>query len=465
MSATFRLMRTWFMATPLTRGGTVVGLGLFVAGTAGYLFAPEWSLAYDARREYAVIESVVLSLPWLGLVLLLSASALMPLIVERTALGRSVWLWPRARVALLASVVLTAALLALLTATAATLAMMSFARTFASAAATPPAATAVAGALFFDEAFLRIFYRTLFMAFVDIGLIYMAIWLVSKTGGVWRLAGLLWVVVSITLPLRYVGGIPRLSMLEAVGLASWVAFAVVVLAGGRSRHALSGWRTRAAALARRALPTANYAPGRETALLLGTNRPWLVAVGQVVPIALVALLIDEQQPWLLYLIVFSALAGAMTSRAGAQSRLLWLRYGWTRAEIARRVEAAWLAHNAWSLAVLLVLYAAIAGWLGVTFEALLHGLALLVIGCAVCTWLGLLITRGLGWFETVIAIVTMALLILAAIAIIRGEYFVAFELELTLAVLAVTLRFLARSRWLELDWMRCRLVAPVRGAS
>lgn len=443
MRAVPRLLLSFFFATRLTRACALLGLSCVLIGMAGYVFAPEWSITYDVRREYPWLASTVLSLPWLGLLLLLASSAPMPLIVERVARGRSAWLLPHGRAGLLASVILSALLLALLTATAATLAFRGF-----------PA----------DVALSRIFYRTLLMAFVDFGLIYQAIWLVSKTSGVWRLAGLFWVVVSIMIPTRYLAGIPPFSPLEGIGLAAWIVFGALLLSGGQLRRWLSQQRARLGAFGRRLLPGARYAPGDETALLLGTARPWLVAFGQVVPIAILVAAIRDSELWIVILAVFSAIAGAFSSQAGARSRRLWLCSGWTREEISGRVEAAFWRYNGWSLAVLLVLYTGIAVWFGFGPETLWLGLALLVAGCAASMYLGLLITQGLGWFESTLCILTMIGLTLGAIAIMRGSAGLAVEFIVALAGFAVVYRLFARARWRRLDWVRCRQDTALRGA-
>jgi hypothetical protein len=253
MKAVLCLIRIFFTASPLLCGGTLLGLALLLFGTLGYAFMPEWTIARPQSWETQWLESVVLVLPWLGLILLLAAGALMPVIVERIALGRGVWLLPHGRRRLLVATVLPAAVLALLTAVAALAALR---------------------VLSLDIVFGRFFWRTWLMAYVDISLIYTAMWFVSKTSGVWRLAGLICVVISITIPVRYLGsGFEAISLLEVLGLVCWIAFGIAVLAGGRLRHGLAGRRNRLAARWRRMLPGGSYAAGSEAALLLGTTRP------------------------------------------------------------------------------------------------------------------------------------------------------------------------------------------------
>jgi len=93
-----------------------------------------------------------------------------------------------------------------------------------------------------------------------------------------------------------------------------------------------------------------------------------------------------------------------------------------------------------------------------------HGMLLLVLGCTTCTYLGLMITRGLGWFESSLCILTLIALVIAAVATMRPAFDVTIELEILLAVLAVAYRNMAYARWSALDWMRCRPEIEARHA-
>lgn len=444
MRAVLRLVWTYFTATRLMQGLSATGLACILIGLAWYLVIPRWQIVQAMQGiDATVLGATVLVLPWLGLLLMLAATVLMPAIVERVTLGRSVWVLPGGRMRLLASVVLTAVLLAVIVATEATASFLNFNLATTSS---------------------RIFYRTFLMAFIDFGLIYMAVWLVGKTNGVWRLAGVLWIIVSITIPLRYVGGIPAFSPLEWFGLASWGVFAAMLLSGGRVRHAFRGLRAAVTDIARRASPAVPYRAGRELDLMLGMTQPWLVALGQIVPIAVMAVLIRESRIWLVILMIFSAIAGGITSQAASRARRLWLMYDWTREEIIRHVEQAFWRYNGWALAVLLVLYLALAIYADLPLLLIGHGLLLLVLGCTACTYLGLMITRGLGWFESILCILTLVALVIAAVATITERFTLAGELEVLLAVLATAYRFMALSRWSALDWMRCRPEVEARSA-
>lgn len=446
MKAVTQLIRIYFAATPLMRGLVAVGLVCVVLGMSGYVYMPSWTLGTGMRTEPLWYQTVVLGLPWFGLILLFSASVLMPVIVERIAFGRLIRVLPGGRLRLLASALCLAALLALLTATAATIAFRGYP---------------------IEVQLSRIFFRTLLMAFVDFGLMYAALWIVSKTSGLWRLMGALLVIAGITLPLRYIGGIPPVTLLEWAGLAGWFAFAAALLAGGRLRHALHALRAEAVRLGRRMSPPLHYRAGAETDLLLGTTRPW-IAVGQIVPVAAAAWFIPDERVWAFFLALFSAISGAITSHAAARSRRLWLKFGWTRAELFRRAEAAYWRYNSYSLAVLLLLFVALGSLFGFSTPLMTLGVPLLILGAVVSSYLGLMITRGLGWFEACLAIVTTVLLMGAAVTLSDDDGAssrFAIEFEIVLAALAVLYRVMAKARWNALDWMVCRADSTVRGAA
>jgi hypothetical protein len=83
---------------------------------------------------------------------------------------------------------------------------------------------------------------------------------------------------------------------------------------------------------------------------------------------------------------------------------------------------------------------------------------LLVLGTALSTYLGLMVTRGLRWLEAGAGVLVMTALMILAIAIVEGKessYFV-YAAEGLLAALVFVLRAIARRRWSELDWLECR---------
>jgi len=453
MRSVLRLVWTYFTSTPLVCWLSAIGTGFILLGIAGYLLLPVSLLTSAMHGDWSgdlpllsiVLSFLAIGLPWFGMILLLAATALMPAIVEQIALGRSIWVLPGGRMRLLASVLLTALLLAALIA----------------------AAAATAFTVFLPWGLgSEMFFRTLVMAFIDLGLLYTAIWLVGKTQGIWRLAGTLWAIISITIPLRLIGARDEpFSWLEWLGIAGWLVFAALLLSGGRMRHSLRQLKGCVIQIVARFLPAERYQEGKEFDLMLGCTRPWLIAFGQIVPIAAMPFLIIYTESWLAVLMIFSAISGAVTSQAAARSRRFWLRVDRSREQIAKHVELAYWRYNSSSLLVLLVLYSALAIYSGFAMALIIHGCVLLILGSAACTYLGLMITRGLGWFESVLCIITLCAMIIGAIATMRGEFTLAIELEILLAALAIIYRFIALSRWAGLDWMRCRSDAQLRGAT
>jgi len=439
MRAVARLVWTFFAATPLMRWFAAVGSVALLAGLAGYLTIPAWSLGTGSRPEALWLQALIETLPFIGLLLLLAASSRLPTIVERLAFGRAIWLLPAGRGRLLVATVIPALILALLTATASTFAFLHFP---------------------IEMSYRTIFWRTALMAFVDIGLIYAAIWLCGKTSGVWRLVGVFWMLLSLLIPLRYVSGIPPFSPLEGIGIAVWIVFAALLLAGGRLRHSFAGWRARIETLRSVLVPTTRYREGSEIDLLLGTSRPWIVAFGQIVPVAAMLFLIPPRSPLMIvafvFLILMSAIAGAITSTAAERSRRLWLRCDLDRDQLRRKVELAFWRYNAWCVAVLLLAYVAVGAWLRLPPAVVTTGAGLVVASAIASTCLGLTITRGLSWLESVLCIVVVAALVRATFATLVADFRTAITLELALVALAVGFHLFAQARWKRLDWMRCR---------
>ncbi len=129
---------------------------------------PTWSLGTGMRSSPLWYQLAVLLCPWLGLILLLFASARLPTIVERLALGRTILVLPGGRVRVLLAAVVTAGLIALLCAAAGTLTFYYYPNELKPE---------------------RIFSRTWIVTFSDISLMYAALWVVGKTRGVWLLVG------------------------------------------------------------------------------------------------------------------------------------------------------------------------------------------------------------------------------------------------------------------------------------
>ena len=278
--------------------------------------------------------------------------------------------------------------------------------------------------------------------------------------------GSLLVILGVLLPLGLIGRPSGLPPLVWAGVIVWLAFAVLLLFGSRLRHTFGGGAFRLVRRAKLFLPAASYSSGAELDLLLGTNRPWVVAFGQAIPIAAAAWLIDLPRVWLLYLTLFSAISGAITTTAAARSRALWLRFEWTRAEMFAGVEAAYRRYNAYALGVLLLLFIAMGAYREVAAPVLALGLMLLALSSVVSSYLGLAMTHGLRWRETALGVLTMGLIMVTAVAVgdASDNLVYASELLIALAGLAVVYRLIAKRRWVGLDWMVCRNAPLARGA-
>lgn len=442
MRAVLRLLKAFFAPTALMRWLGGLGLLIAVTGLLGSWLWVEPQMLAPSLRDPSWLAAILTGMPWIGTMLMIASGSMMPSVVERLALGRTNAVLPHGRIVLFCATVLAAAILALFIASAATI-MFSV---IIGLAAEP----GISGAQW------QLFRRALYLSFIDVALVYMAIWLVGKTHGIWRLAGIFWVVIAILLPLRLMEFNAGFSLIEVLGIAAWLLFAAACLGGDRIAQVVRGLRV---SLASRFSPKArsiDYETGSETALMLGTASPWTVALGQLVPIGLMTWFIpaDSRRYWLVFLIVFSAIAGAITSQAAARCRRLWLRRDWTRIEIFAQAERAYWRYNVCLLAVLLWVFAMLGLYEAMSAVEIAFGLGVLVLGCAVCTYLGFMITQGLGWFEAIVCILTMTALTLASIAVITLRLEAAAALGILTAVLTIAYRSLARTRWKELDWMR-----------
>ena len=103
---------------------------------------------------------------------------------------------------------------------------------------------------------------------------------------------------------------------------------------------------------------------------------------------------------------------------------------------------------------------------------LVTGLPLFILGTLLSTYLGLMITRGLRWSESVLAIAVMLALMAVAVLAARDTdgLLTVSCWNLRWRSIALTLRFVARGRWAHIDWLQCRWTArcladPPREAS
>ncbi len=320
-----------------------------------------------------------------------------------------------------------------------------------------------------------VFERAFVVALLTSNLLYVVLWLTRKSSSaIGLLVGSIVMIATLLVPLPFIA-MPSRSLAAPLtaSLLIWASFGAAFLlaprwkgAAGRVRQSIAG-----------RLAGASYAGVGEVAFLLGTARPWMLALAQVVPILMASYFLagfevvsaspSTTNPWLLFMTILSVLAGAIASMAATRSRRLWLRAPWSRAQLFRRVEDALWRHNSFALGVLLVLLVVLGSQPFVPTKVLVFGMGLAMLGIALSTYLGMLITAPIGWLDAALAVAAMLLLMIAAVYASRPAtaLSVVLAFEAALAVLAIVFRSIAQRRWAHLDWMRCRADATVRAAA
>jgi hypothetical protein len=418
MRAIARLVYTYFTGTPALRAFSAAGvLSILCAALALYCL-PQSGLTMWACM--AAVASFFIG------------SSMMPLMLGRMARGRTFGLLPGGRVKLLASAFITAATAAL---------PLPFLFWMASGRPT--------------QAFWAVYASVTLLC----GWLYVAMWFItSQRNTTGFLKGLTIIAVIVVAPTQQIRELDAALRRNAAELAiTWSVFGACFLLWPRLRILASRLFTRAGR-GSGALQRSRVA-GHEIDLLLGTANPWVLALAQIVPLLLATRIgFYSASVWLYYLTIFSTVAGAIAGQAAERSRALWLRGDWSREQLFRHVEQSLWRHNSFVLGVLLVLMVAIGSYADLSPILLAVGLPLLILGTLLSTYLGLMITRGLRWQESVLAIVVMLTLmgvaVLAAAATVDLKIVIALEAALALA--AAALRYFARARWARLDWMQCR---------
>jgi hypothetical protein len=454
MKAVLRLILIYFTGTPLLRGVTALGLLCAAAGAGAWLYLPPLRGQLGAPSwSSGIAAAAFILLPIAGILCLLFGALLMPTLFARLAASHYAYVLPYGRIKLLASAFGTVTLLALV---ASAIIIVYY----------------IGTPMPLDVVFLRALAVTL----LTYTLLYVVLWFVGRSRtAIGLLGGAMLVIVTLLLPMRFIA-MPTTSLWWPLGGCAllWSLLAAGFVAGSRLKGTLGKARVTLLRVANSGA-SPEYHGGRELDFLVGTARPWLLALGQLVPIAIMTYLyylmtesfIEAPSVWLFYLTIFSALSGAITSLAATRSRALWLRAHWTRGELFARVEAAFWRHNSYTLGVLLIVLVAIGTYLGLSTQLLGFGLPLLLLGSAVSTYLGLMMTRGIGWLESVLAVGTMLLLMSTAVyaADPIAAVVTVIALEALLGALALLFRSLAQRRWNNLDWMLCRPELGVRASA
>lgn len=436
MKAVIRLIWSYFTCTPLLRALTFGGAAAFV-GSCIII----WSLPQSGGS---------LALAALSSGALLLGSAMMPLMFGRMARSRGLGVLPGGRIKLLLSAFST---LMISAAPPAIVICVGFA-----AALPVPHANATLRARFHHDTLINVWsiYTSTLILY---GWLYLAMWFITGQRNIsGYLKGLIVVAAVILAPTKEIRSreVSLTWNLLEIG-AVWLVFAGVFLSWSRAQRLLFAWR---AWLDRHGwLSRGSHVPGREIDLMLGTANPWLLAVGQFIPIALAARIgFYSAEVWLFYLTIFSTVAGAMAGQAAERSRGVWLRGDWSREQLFLQVERSFWRHNNYVLGILLALLVAIGSYSGLSPALLAVGLPLLILGTTVSTYLGLMLTQKLRLQETCIAIALTLTLMAVAVLAARStaNLPVVAALEIALACVALILRRVARKRWSRLDWMLCR---------
>lgn len=445
MTAIARLIYTNFTGTALLRFITVAGLVAGIGGAAVNLYLPPLTGGSgNPSRLSLALETFFFLLPVVGLLCVVFGASLLPALFARLASSHSLYVLPHGRTKLLASAVATVALTSLF---AAGIVVMYYYKT----------------PLTLD----LIFERAFAVSFVTASFLYVVLWLTGKGGAIGLLVGAFVMVATLVLPLRFIA-MPSTSLAipwTACALL-WTTFGAGFLLAPRLKAPLGRWRQTLAEIL-----GSTYRGGGEIDFLVGTARPWTLAAGQIVPIAIATYIMSLASwaplAWVFFLTIISVTTGAVASLAATRGRALWLRARWTRAELFRRVENAFWRYNCYMLGVLLLLLVAIGDWLALPTRVLAFGMGLLALGTTLSTYIGLIVTARIGWRDAALAVIVILALMRTAVHVswptTPTATIVAYELGL--AALALLVREVARRRWSRLDWMLCRPDTVVRAAA
>jgi len=435
MSTVARLVYSYFMCTPLTRALTLGGVALYVFSM--------FVLTSWPQSEH------MLAFAWAGQMALFLGSAMMPLMFGRIAQSKAMGLLPHGRLKLLVSALITVAIIA---------APAGLITPFAYVAG-------VSGKISDLSKYPQLRDYTVNLGLVIYtsfcivaGWLYVAMWFLSSQRNMAGLAkGLLVIVFTLFLPAREIRELSGTIAWNIQALAVvWTIFGAGFLFWPRFRMLRAQWR----------LPhlpdtqtPARRTSGREVDLILGTRNPWLMIAALIAPLV-IATRIGTADPvvWLFFLTIFSTVTGAIAGQAAERSRALWLRRGWSRAELFLRAERSFWRHNSVVLGVLLALMVLIGSYAGLPINLLAAGIPLLVLGTVLSTYLGFMITRGIRWPEASIGIAIMLSLMAIPMLLEAGNANLAVvgAIEGCLAIFALILRSIARRRWEQIDWSQCR---------
>jgi hypothetical protein len=435
MNAVVRLVWTYFTGTTLNRIFSVGGLALMAV--AGFVLC--------TREKSGEMVSIVV----LGHIALFIGGSLLSLMFGRLAKSHSIGILPHGRLKLLLSALITLVLVSVPAALLTPLALVTGNSGSASDLLRYPQLLEYGIGMA-----LSVFTGWILMA----GWLYLAIWFVAgqrNAAGMFK--GLAVIAILMFVPPREIGDLGKLIVWQLQQIAAmWTVFGAgfmlwprltAVFARGAARRSATSVRGPRAVI------------GREFDLQMGTANPWLLIAALVLPsIIATRFIFDLPAVWLYFLTLFSIVAGAVAGQAAERSRALWLRGDWSREALFSQVERSYWRHNGVVLVSLLLFMIAIGLYAKFPATFLAAGLPLLALGTLLSTYNGLMITRGLRWFEATLGCTVMGGLMLVAMLAARRKVDVStvVGLEVLLAALVFVLRAEARRRWLQIDWTLCR---------
>jgi hypothetical protein len=451
MKAVIRLVMTYASGTRVLRVFSIAGAAFIIVSFVLVPILPP--------------SNALLFLVFAGATAFFLGSALMPVIFGQIARGRSIRVLPLGRVKLLASVFITVTIVALplpLLELVGSQVVLSAYRQDLHGATPAHIAVGTAALERFRQGSIENFWWTLTGSFLTTVGLYLTLWFITSqrsiAGYVKGLLVILFMMYGPSHQLREFSVTMKGSLIQ-IGTVC-VLFGAGFLLWPRWQAMTLRWRFAPQAALGRALERS--VAGREADLVLGTANPWLLIGAQVVPIVF-ATTIGFYSPavWLFYLTIFSTVAGAIACQAAERSRVLWLRGGWSRADLFVLVERSFWRHNAFVLGSLIALMVGIGSYAALPLSLLAAGLPLLLVSTVLSTYLGLMVTRGLRFVEGSLAVVVMLALMAVAIIAARSgggqkDIVIVVVLEVVLAGAALALRSAAKSRWARIDWMLCR---------
>jgi len=439
VKAVLRLVTVYFTGTRVQRWMSILTLILLALGILG--LRKYSALLFVGPKTHISNGSIAFSalvwlVPILSVLTLFFSAALMPLVVGHLARTKHLRVLPYGRSRLLISILPVLGLVAIL---------------FAGVVDTLYASLPI------DQG--PVFGRAMAIAALTFSPMYVFVWLISRAkGALGSLGGAMLIIPCLALPFHFVQiPQPPLRLPLAIGGAIFVAGAGAFLLAPMWRS----WMLSAAPKWRIPRPEiqSKYQPGRELALLVGVSRPWMLSVWLIFPVGVATLFITSANIWLCYFMLCSVICGGISSLSVSRSRTLWLRGPWSRNQLLAHVEALHWKQNAYCASVLIVLLVTIGSYLGFRTNLLAIGIPLLLAGAAVGTYLGLMMTRGIGWLDAGCAVGTMLLMLAIALYAVDMPLTVLIGLGAAIIGLSIAFRTLAQRRWRQLDWVLCRAPA------